>query len=185
MIIEENCRVMMHYTVSLPEGDVLESSEGEAPLEVVYGSGGIIPGLERELGGMAPGDEKQVVVEPGDAYGERNDEAVVTVPRDSFPQDQPLEPGMMFHMRRQDGTIQYATILEDLGEELKMDFNHPLAGKTLHFKVKIVDVLEPSAGCGCGCGGGAGHGHGGHGHGDGCGGHGGGGGCGSPGSCCG
>jgi FKBP-type peptidyl-prolyl cis-trans isomerase 2 len=155
MNVEMYSRVKMHYKVSLADGEVIEDSAAGGPIEVVYGSGGIIPGLEQALMGMAPGEEKQVVVAPADGYGERDDEAVVNVPRGQFPPGQKLEPGMVFSIRTQDGHMLHATMLEAGLEEVKMDFNHPLAGKELHFDIKVLDVSEPDPNaaneCSCGC----------------------------------
>jgi FKBP-type peptidyl-prolyl cis-trans isomerase 2 len=156
MMIEPFCRVRMNYKLSLADGEVIEDSAESGPIELVYGQGSVIPGLERALEGMQPGEAKQVVIAPEDGYGERDDEAVIMVPRDNFPQDQKLEPGMVFSLRRQDGHVIYARLLEIHDQELKMDFNHPLAGQTLTFDIKIEDVLEPdpnAASCSCGCGG--------------------------------
>lgn len=176
MIVEPNCRVVMNYKVSREDGETLESSEQAGPIEVVHGVGQIVPGLDKALAGMSPGEEKQVVVAPGEAYGERDEEAVLNVPKSSFPDDKPLEVGMLFHMMDPSGGgVRFATVKELMGEEVKVDFNHPLAGETLHFDIKIEDVLEPdpnAGGCGCGCGSSA--------PADDCGG-----GCGPGGSCCG
>jgi FKBP-type peptidyl-prolyl cis-trans isomerase 2 len=157
MDIGSNTMVTMDYKVSKEDGEILESSEKTGPIDIVYGVGSIVPGLEREMIGMKIGDKKNVTVSPAEAYGERSDEAVGNVPRDSFPKEPALEVGMMFNMRKQDGQILFATIMEIMEEELKMDFNHPLAGETLKFDIEIKDVKEaPEAdecGCGCSCGG--------------------------------
>jgi FKBP-type peptidyl-prolyl cis-trans isomerase 2 len=155
MNVEMYSRVKMHYKVSLADGEVVEDSADGGPIEVVFGAGDVIPGLERELEGMAPGDEKHLEIAPADAYGERDEEAVAMVPRSQFPPDQELSPGMVFSVRTADGHLLHATLLECQPDEVKMDFNHPLAGKTLRFDVKVLEVSEPdpdaAAACSCGC----------------------------------
>ncbi len=156
MDIGPNKMVTMDYKVSKEDGEVLESSEKTGPIDIIYGTGSIVPGLEKEMLGMKVGDQKNVTVLPADAYGEKSGDAVGVVPRDSFPETQELETGMMFNMRKQDGSIMFATILEIMENELKMDFNHPLAGETLKFDINIKDVKDApadSCGGGCSCGG--------------------------------
>lgn len=156
MNVEMYSRVKMHYKVSLADGAVVEDSNESGPIEIVYGNGDIIPGLERALEGMAPGDEKHLEIAPADAYGERDEEAVAMVPRAQFPPNHNLDPGAVFSVRTPEGHVLHATLLEAGPEEVKMDFNHPLAGKPLHFDIKVLDVSEPdpdaalSSVCGCG-----------------------------------
>ena len=153
MDVGPNTMVTMDYKVSKENGEVLESSETTGPIDIVYGVGSIVPGLEKEMLGMKIGDKKNVTVPPAEAYGERSDEAVGNVPRENFPEDRELEVGMMFNLRKEDGTIMFATIMEVLDNELKMDFNHPLAGETLKFDIEIKEVKDaPPVGEGCGCG---------------------------------
>ncbi len=145
MGITQFSRVKMHYTLKLDNGEILETTENDEPLEFIYGVGEIIPGLERELEGMNPGEEKHIVVPPEEAYGPRNPNAVITVPREEFPVEGELEEGMIFRLRREDGMVMSVTIAGVSENDVTLDLNHPLAGKTLHFDVKIEEVEEPEA----------------------------------------
>lgn len=140
MEISSLCRVRMHYTLSLDSGEILETTKTGEPLEFIYGANEIIPGLERELAGMKEGDEKHIVVNPEDAYGLRNPDAIIQIPLEEFPVKENLEPGMIFRLNREDGTVIYATVMEIAGNDIMLDLNHPLAGETLHFDV-IIDKI--------------------------------------------
>ena len=108
--------VSIHYTGTLNDGTVFDSSQGRDPLEFTVGSGQIIPGLDKALPGMEVGDAKSVPVPAAEAYGPRNDEAVMDVPHTEFPDDIPLEPGTMLEMRSPDGRavpVQITEVKED------------------------------------------------------------------------
>ena len=137
-------QVKMHYTLTLANGEILESTAEGEPVEFIFGTGKIIPGLEKELEGMGIGEEKHIEVSPEEAYGERNPEAIVDIPKEEFPAQGPVEAGMMFKLQREDGMIMHVTVVESGEENLKLDLNHPLAGETLHFDVKIEGVSPPS-----------------------------------------
>jgi FKBP-type peptidyl-prolyl cis-trans isomerase SlyD len=150
----------MDYTLRLDEGEVVDSSEDREPLQFIAGQGQIIPGLEEELYGMEVGDEKHVVVPPEKGYGEFDADLFETLPRNIFPEDMELEPGLGFRMRTRDGRMAIAYVHEVKDGEVVVNLNHPLAGKTLHFDVEIADLREATeeelAGCGgdcAGCGG--------------------------------
>ncbi|HEY9745973.1 MAG TPA: peptidylprolyl isomerase [Oculatellaceae cyanobacterium] len=133
--------VSMNYILTDAAGKVLDSSEGE-PLEYLQGYNNIIPGLERALEGLKPGDKKQVVVQPQDGYGERNADLQFTLPLAQFGGQVP-QPGMMVQIQSDQG-VMMATIVHLQGEHVLMDANHPLAGQTLHFDVEIVGVRGAS-----------------------------------------
>jgi FKBP-type peptidyl-prolyl cis-trans isomerase SlyD len=135
--------VSMDYTLTV-DGEILDSSEEQEPLDFLQGAGNIIPGLERELYGMAVGESKSVVVIPADGYGEYSDEAFVDVPRDQFPKSMKLKVGDEIQVTDQDGEIAIARIDNIEGQIVRLDFNHPLAGKELHFDVTIVSLREAS-----------------------------------------
>lgn len=133
--------VAMEYTLKV-DGNVTDSSDGRAPLEFVHGAGNIIPGLEREMTGMAVGESKEVVVAAVDAYGEEDETAFMDVPRDQFPEEIPMKVGTELQVQNKDGQPMYARV-ELVGDKsIRLDFNHPLAGKELHFSVKVVDIRE-------------------------------------------
>lgn len=137
--VADDVVVSIEYTLTV-EGEVVDSTEGEEPLEFLHGHQNIIPGLERELSGMKIGESKKVVVPPGEAYGEVDPENVVDVPRSEFPTEIPLEEGTELEVKNADGEVLSATIAEVNGDTVKLDFNHPLAGKELTFDVTISDL---------------------------------------------
>ncbi|MGV9664824.1 FKBP-type peptidyl-prolyl cis-trans isomerase [Nocardia niigatensis] len=136
--------VSIEYTLKADDGEVLDTSVGEAPLVYLHGADNIVPGLEQALEGKSTGDELVVVVEPEDAYGEYLAELVSAVPRDMFQGVDELEPGMEFHAEAPDGDSQIVTVRQIDGDEVTIDANHPLAGQRLHFTVKVVDIRDAS-----------------------------------------
>ncbi len=137
--VADDVVVSIDYTLTV-DGEVVDSTEGDAPLNFLQGHQNIIPGLERELAGMKVGDSKKVTVTPAEAYGEVDPENIIDVPRDEFPSEIPLEPGTELEVKNADGEVLSATINEVNGDTVKLDFNHPLAGKSLSFDVTIVDL---------------------------------------------
>ena len=133
--------VSMEYTLKV-DGEIADSSEGRAPLEFVHGSGNIIPGLEREMTGMAIGESKDVVVAAVDAYGEEDEKAFMDVPREQFPEEIPMKVGTEIQVQNQAGQPMYARIDMVGDKSVRLDFNHPLAGKDLHFSVKVIGLRE-------------------------------------------
>ena len=141
--VRDNLVISMDYTLTV-EDEIIDSSEDQEPLDFLQGHGNIIPGLERELYGMAIGESKSVVVSPADGYGEYSDEAFIDVPREQFPKEMKLKVGDEIQVTDEDGQIAIARV-ESLKEQtVRLDFNHPLAGKELHFDVTIVSLREAS-----------------------------------------
>jgi FKBP-type peptidyl-prolyl cis-trans isomerase SlyD len=136
--------VSMEYTLKV-DGEITDSSEGHAPLEFVHGAGNIIPGLEREMTGMALGESKEVVVVASEGYGEEDESAFMDVPRDQFPDEIPMKVGTEIQVKNQAGQPMFARIEQVGAESVRLDFNHPLAGKELHFSVKVVGLREAMA----------------------------------------
>jgi len=138
-LIQDGSRVKLHYTLTV-DGETIDSSEGKEPLEYEHNRGQIIPGLEAQLAGLNPGDRKEVVVEPAQGYGERDPEAVQEVPKAAFADGvEDLEPGVVVSGQSGDNVFR-ATVVAVKEETVELDFNHPLAGKTLHFNVEVVSV---------------------------------------------
>lgn len=133
--------VSMEYTLKV-DGRVADTSEGREPLKYVHGAGNIIPGLEREITGMEVGDSKDVVVPAADGYGEEDEKAFMDVPRDQFPEEIPMKVGTEIQVQNQAGQPMYARIDTVGDKSVRLDFNHPLAGKELHFSVKVVDLRD-------------------------------------------
>lgn len=146
LTVADNMVVSMDYTLTLDNGEVIDSSEGGEPLEFLHGRGQIIPGLEKELYGMQVGDAKKVTVSPAEGYGESDDDAYQEYPLDVFPDDMELTEGMGLHMRdTESGQIIEAYIYEIRPDGVVLDFNHPLAGETLYFDVKIAGVRHATS----------------------------------------
>jgi FKBP-type peptidyl-prolyl cis-trans isomerase SlyD len=152
--VKDGMLVSFLYTLTLDNGEVLDSTDGGEALSYVHGTGSIIPGLEQALEGMSVGDTKSVLVPAAMAYGESQPETVERMPRDLFPDD--VEVGMGFRMRNDSGqvmTVYAETIDEDWVE---VNSAHPLAGEDLHFEVEITEVREATdedfSSCSCGCG---------------------------------
>lgn len=141
MEIAEDRVVMFHYTLKDDSGEEIESSRSGEPLAYIHGKGNIIPGLEEALEGHTVGDQFDVELPPGDAYGKRDERLVQEVPRDIFEGVDEVEVGMQFRAESQAGE-QMVTVTEVEGEEVTVDGNHPLAGETLHFDVEVTGVRE-------------------------------------------
>ena len=143
VLVKDGQVISMDYTLTVG-GQVLDASAEGQPLQFIQGASMIIPGLERELYGLALGDQKQVEVAPRDGYGELDPNAFAQVERNRFPPGMAVELGLNVQMRSQDGRVMNAQIVEVSPQSVKLDFNHPLAGKTLHFAIKIVGMREAS-----------------------------------------
>lgn len=143
-VVADDVVVSMDYTLTV-NGEILDSSEGTDPLEFLQGHQNIVPGLERELYGMKIGESKQVTVEPEDGYGLVDKDAFLEISRDEFPDEIPLEPGVELDLRDDDGEVMSAVIDSIEGDTVILDLNHPLAGATLEFEVKIAALRLPTA----------------------------------------
>lgn len=137
--VQDGQVVSMEYTLRV-DGEILDTSVGREPLEFLQGAGNIIPGLEQELYGMAIGESKNVIVQAEEGYGEIDPDAFFDVPREQFPNDIPLEIGIEIQVTDENGDPMSARIDSITDENIRLDFNHPLAGKELHFDMKIVDL---------------------------------------------
>ena len=141
--VADDLVVTMDYSLTV-DGEIVDSSEQDGPIEFLQGYGNIIPGLEAHLGGLAIGESLQVSVAAKDAYGEFDSEQVVDVPLDEFPEEICVEPGVELEMKDQDGDMLFARVLSVGKSRAKLDFNHPLAGKELTFDVTIVALRPPT-----------------------------------------
>lgn len=141
--VADDIVVSIDYTLTV-DGEVVDSTEGDEPLAFLQGHQNIIPGLEHELSGMKIGDSKTVVVPPSQAYGEIDPDNIIDVPRSEFPSEIPLEPGTELEVKNADGEVLSATIASINPDSVKLDFNHPLAGKELTFNVTVVDLRAPT-----------------------------------------
>jgi FKBP-type peptidyl-prolyl cis-trans isomerase SlyD len=140
LTVADGMVVSLDYTLRLDDGQVIDSSDGREAFQFLQGRGQIIPGLEKALYGMVVGEEKEVEVAPADGYGETDPDAYQRVPHDIFPQDMGLTEGMELRLKDQSGRPIEAYVAEISPEGVLLDFNHPLAGETLYFQVKITDL---------------------------------------------
>lgn len=133
----------IYYTLTDDAGEVLDTNKGQKkPLVYLAGAGNIVAGLDTALMGAQRGETHQIEVAPADAYGEWNDEALETLPRTAFPPDAEVMKGAVFHGQTPEGMPVQVRVHDVEGDDVKVDKNHPLAGKTLHFEVYVYGVRE-------------------------------------------
>lgn len=138
--IQSGDTVSVHYTGKLENGEIFDSSSGRRPMTFTVGTGQIIRGFDEAVLGMAVGDRKTVTIAPEMAYGPRQLELIVDIPRNTVPEGMDLEKGMMIELVDPQGNRIPAEVFEILDEVVKMDLNHFLAGKTLVFDIEIVSA---------------------------------------------
>ena len=144
MKIKTDAFVAIDYTLKLDDGEVIDQSDEGQPLAFIYGRGQIIPGVESNIEGLAVGDKKAFVVEAGDGYGEVQEDLMNDIPRSNFPDGVELEKGMQFTAEMPHGPVRF-TVADVKDDAIVADFNHPLAGKRLHFDVQVSEVRDATA----------------------------------------
>jgi FKBP-type peptidyl-prolyl cis-trans isomerase SlyD len=144
MTVSAGKQVSIEYTLKLDDKSVIDTNVGSEPLTFVQGSHQIIPGLEKELDGMKIGDSKEVSVKPEDAYGPVNEAAFREVEKTVVPEDA-LKVDARLQGRDANGQAVHARVAEVKDKTVLLDFNHPLAGKILHFDVKVLNIQEAAA----------------------------------------
>jgi len=139
MTIAKNSVVVLDYELKV-DGQVVDSSAGHEPLAFIHGTGALIPGFSSALDGLKSGDKKSFVVSPEDGYGVLDQEALRKYDINDFPGDVDLTPGAQLFFETEDQMEIPCFIKEVNGNDVIIDFNHPLAGKELHFSIEIRDV---------------------------------------------
>jgi FKBP-type peptidyl-prolyl cis-trans isomerase SlyD len=139
MAIENNQVVSIEFEV-VSEGDVIDSNIGLEPLEFTFGAGQIIPGLESRMAGLSVGESAEIVVPAAEAYGEYSETATEVVPREQLEHVGDLKPGITLRGQGEDGSTVQVVVKEVREEEIVIDFNHPLAGRDLTFRVKVLSL---------------------------------------------
>lgn len=134
--------VKVHYKGKLNSGEQFDSSEGRDPLEFTVGAGQMIAGFDQAIPGMSVGEKKTITIAPADAYGEKNDEAIIEFPKSNIPADMKLTPGMKLQLRNEAGHPIPVTVTEVKDEVIILDANHELAGKELIFDIELVEIGE-------------------------------------------
>lgn len=139
--VKSGDKVKVHYHGKLTNGDTFDSSEGRAPLEFEVGSGMVIKGFDDGVTGMAAGEKKTINIPFNEAYGPKNPEMVIEMPKEHFPKDMDIELGMELAMSDGQGQQYQVTIVEVKDEIVMLDANHPLAGQDLIFDLELVEIV--------------------------------------------
>jgi len=143
MQVESQKVVILNYTLTVNEGNVIDQST-DSSFAYLHGANNIIPGLENALHGKKAGDEMNVSVSPQEGYGERDDTKTQSVPKEMFPEDAEIEPGMQFHAQGPNGEAIVVNVTSVEDDAVTVDGNHPLAGVHLNFAVEIIEVRDAS-----------------------------------------
>lgn len=138
---EKGDTVKVHYTGTLKDGTVFDTSRNRDALEVTLGSGKVIRGFEEAVVGMSEGETKKVELAPADAYGPKRDDLVIQVQRDKFPADVAPREGMPLNLKGPEEVIVPAVITEVSEQSVTIDANHPLAGEELTFDIELAEIL--------------------------------------------
>lgn len=146
MVVKKGDTVKVEYEGKFEDGTVFDSSSkhGGQPLEFEVGAGHVVKGFDDAVVGMEKGEEKEITIKPEEGYGELRDELKQKVPRTALPKEQEPKEGMILMVSSPDGRQMPVKIAAVDEETVTVDLNHPLAGKTLVFKIKIVDIEEPT-----------------------------------------
>ena len=141
MPVKKGDKIKVEYEGTLEAGTVFDSSEKQGePLEFEVGGGVLMEAFEDNVVGMEKGDEKKFTLKPDEAYGEYNDDLIKSVPKDKLPAEEEIQEGMMIVLGLPNGIQIPAQIVDVTDENITIDLNHPLAGKVLTFKVKVVEI---------------------------------------------
>lgn len=141
MEVKTGDKVRVHYSGRLLDGTLFDSSEGREPLEFTVGAGQMIKGFDAGVQGMRVGDRKTIQIPPEEAYGHRDEEAIIEFPAENVPSDLTMEPGMQLTLRNQYGQPVPVVVLEVKSDVIIMDANHMLAGQELVFDVELVEIV--------------------------------------------
>ena len=137
-MIEDGKKVKIRYTLMV-DGEVVDETGDREPFIYTQGKHQIVPGLENQMLGLKVGDQREIIVGPDDAYGVEDPNAYIEVPKAQMP-DGDIQPGMLLHATGPDGVQMLVRVSEIREETILLNFNHPLAGKELHFFVEVLEV---------------------------------------------
>jgi len=133
--------VRVVYTGTLVDGTTFDSTNERGPMQFKLGDGEVIAGFDSAVTGMSPGENKSVSIAPENAYGERDNEIVQTVPRSAVPTEIELAEGLVLEVQDPSGQTFGLTVIEFDDENVTLDANHPLAGETLNFDIELVEIV--------------------------------------------
>jgi len=139
-LVGETVRTTLGPKGTYDDGKTFDTSEGKEPLQFVVGEKQVIPGFDKAIEGMKVGEDKTVKIKPEEAYGARNEKLIQEVPTAGFPKDIKVEKGLALQLKDQNGRMLMALVKEIKGDKAVLDLNHPLAGKSLNFKLKLVAI---------------------------------------------
>lgn len=139
-VIKDGDTVKVHYTGTLEDGEIFDSSEGRDPLEFTMGTGQLIPGFEKAVLGLKVGDTTKANIPCAEAYGEHNPQMEVKVQKSQLPANMEPAIGMQLQLNQQNGQPIPCQVTNIEGEEITIDANHPLAGKDLTFNIEVVEI---------------------------------------------
>ena len=137
--INQDSEVTLHFTLKLPNGDVVDTTTNKAPATFKVGDGSLLPGYEQSLYGLKAGDKRSFEIEPERGFGPGSEQNIQTMPRDNF-SDMELEPGLLIIFKDAAGGEMPGVVKTIHDTVVDIDFNHPLAGKTITFEVEIIAV---------------------------------------------
>jgi peptidylprolyl isomerase len=138
--IKTGDKVTVHYSGTLEDGTVFDTTSGKAPFEFTMGDGEVISGFERVVEGMSAGDKQSVSLNPVDAFGEYHEDLVLEVPRTQLPEDIDPKIGMALQAKSPDGTVTRMNVTKVSDDSVTLDSNHPLAGKKVNFEIELVSI---------------------------------------------
>ena len=141
-MIKKNSVVSLIYCLKNSNEEEMDRADKDKPFAYLHGNGQMVPGLEKELEGLAVGDKKDVTVSPAEGYGDLNPQLRMEVDRANFPKEADIQPGVQFEGQGDGGTRTVFTVKAVVGDKIQVDGNHPLAGETLHFSVEIAGVRD-------------------------------------------
>jgi peptidylprolyl isomerase len=154
-VVKKGDLVFVHYTGKFDSGEVFDTSADGSPLYFIVGEGDIIEGFETAVLGMSVGDKKAIVLSPTQGYGDYSEERVITTQRENFGDEFEPIKDQQLALQMENGERVIATIVKFDDESVTLDMNHPLAGKTLHFDLELMDIKDasemPVSSCGDGC----------------------------------
>jgi len=143
---ENGSKVKVHYTGTLDDGSIFDSSRGGDPLEFTLGEGQLIPMFEETVIGMQAGDVRRVHIPSASAYGERSEELLLEVPREHLPSEHEPEVGMQLQVMHESGMVSLVEIVEVRDGSVILDANHQLAGMDLNFEIELIEITGAKPG---------------------------------------
>jgi len=140
--IQPGSEVVMHFSITLEDGTVADSTEGEEPLQFVMGDQTLIEGLELALYGLKVGDKQSLIIEPENAYGYPDPENIHAMQREDFPEEMEIKKGVIVGFATPAGDEFPGTVTEVGEKQVMVDFNHPIAGHEIIFEVEILEIIN-------------------------------------------